>query len=153
MHSNIAEQTDSTTWRGDILRDTLTYRFIDISVTLIDLMMENSSISNLYFSWIEEQERPDNQDTDKEIRPVVLAEMKNESGSAVMILGLPVSGQFLVIFQNKYFNANIIVAQNLETGELQASSVSEFNGDLTYALTWGHDFINRVDTEMITADM
>lgn len=153
MHSNIAEQADSTTWKGEILRDTLTYRFIDISVTLIDLMMENSSISNLYFSWLEEQERPDNQDTDREIRPVILTEMKNETGSAVMILGLPVSGQFLVIFQNKYFNANIIIAQNIETGELQASSVSEFNGDLTYALSWGHDFINRVDTEMITADI
>ncbi|HAD26820.1 MAG TPA: hypothetical protein DCF61_13890 [Alphaproteobacteria bacterium] len=153
MHSNIAEQADSTAWKGEILRDTLTYRFIDISITLIDLMMENSSISNLYFSWLEEQERPDNQDTDREIRPVILTEMKNETGSAVMILGLPVSGQFLVIFQNKYFNANIIIAQNIETGELQASSVSEFNGDLTYALSWGHDFINRVDTEMITADI
>ena len=153
MQSNIAEQADRSAWSGDILRDTLTYRFIDISVTLIDLMMENNSISSLYFSWLEEQERLDSQDADKEIRPVVLTELKNESGSSIMILGLPVSGQFLVVFQNKYFNTNIIIAQNIETGELQASSVSEFNGDLTYALTWGHDFINRVDTEMITADM
>ena len=142
---------ESAHWSGDLMRDTFTYQMIDISTTLVDLVMENQSISDLYHAWLEDQVQLDAAAGEGEITPVVLTELKNNLGSAIMLLGLPVPGQFLVVFQTKDFNANIIIAQNHDTGELQAASVNEFDGDLTYALTWGRDFINRIDEEMIAA--
>ena len=142
---------ESVHWSGDLMRDTFTYQIVDISTTLVDLVMENRSISDLYHAWLEDQVQLDAAAGEGEITPIVLTELKNNSGSTIMVLGLPAPGQFLVVFQTRDFNANIIIAQNHDTGELQAASVSEFDGDLTYALTWGRDFINRIDEEMIAA--
>ena len=43
-------------WSGDLMKDTFTYRFIDISATLLDLVMENQSVADRYLAWIDEQD-------------------------------------------------------------------------------------------------
>ena len=45
------------------------------------------------------------------------------------------------------------IAQDQETATLQAASVTEFTGNLHYAINWGKDFIDRIDEEMIAAGM
>lgn len=140
-------------WSGELLKDTLIYRLIDISTTLIDLVMENQSCADSYQAWIESGASDDTDDPNKPITPLVLSEMVNESGSQVLILALPQPGHFLVVFTTSDFTAKTIVAQDYDTTELQAASVTEFTGEINYALVWSRDFINRIDEEMIKAGM
>ncbi len=140
-------------WSGDLMKDTFIYRFIDISATLLDLVMENQSVADHYLNWIDGQEDGLDDDQETAITPLVLSELRNDTGSHILILALPAGGQFLVVFQAGEFNAKIIIAQDQETATLQAASVTEFTGDLHYAITWGKDFIDRIDEEMIAAGM
>lgn len=142
-----ASAMEPLSWSGDIMKDTFIYRFIDISATLLDLVMENQSVADHYLAWIDEQD----DEQDAAITPLVLSEMRNESGSHILVLALPTGGQFLTVFQTGAFNAKIIIAQDQETAEMQAASVTEFTGDLHYAINWGKDFIDRIDEEMIAA--
>jgi len=148
-----APGTEPLSWSGDLMKDTFTYRFIDISATLLDLVMENQSVADHYLSWIDEQEEDQQSDEPPAITPLVLSELRNESGSHILLMALPTGGQFLVVFQTGEFNAKIILAQDQETATLQAASVTEFTGDLHYAVNWGKDFIERIDEEMIAAGM
>lgn len=141
------------TWSGDLMKDTFTYRFIDISATLLDLVMENQSVADQYLSWIDDQEDGGDPAEEPAITPMVLSELRNDSGSHILLLALPTAGQFLVVFQAGEFNAKIILAQDQETAMLQAASVTEFTGDLHYAINWGKDFIDRIDEDMIAAGM
>ena len=145
--------SESLSWSGDLMKDTFTYRFIDISATLLDLVMENQSVADHYLSWIDDQESDLDTDEVAPITPLVLSELRNDSGSHILVMALPTAGQFLVVFQAGAFNAKIIIAQDQETAALQAASVTEFTGDLHYAINWGKDFIDRIDEEMITAGM
>nr|ART40421.1 K775 [uncultured bacterium] len=135
------------------MKDTFIYRFIDISVTLLDLVMENQSVADHYMTWIDDQENILDGGEDAQITPLALSELRNASGSHILILALPTGGQFLVIFQAGAFNAKIIIAQDQETAILQAASVTEFTGDLHYAINWGKDFLDRIDEDMIAAGM
>jgi hypothetical protein len=141
------------TWSGDLMKDTFTYRFIDISATLLDLVMENQSVADQYLSWIDDQDDGLDSAEESAITPMVLSELRNDSGSHILVLALPTAGQFLVVFQAGEFNAKIILAQDQETAMLQAASVTEFTGDLHYAINWGKDFIDRIDEDMIAAGM
>lgn len=140
-------------WSGDLMKDTFIYRFIDISATLLDLVMENQSVADHYLNWIDSQEVDMDEEEEAAITPLVLSELRNESGSHILILALPTAGQFLVIFTAGEFSAKIILAQEQETAALQAASVTEFTGNLHYAINWGKDFIDRIDEEMIAAGM
>ena len=140
-------------WSGDLMKDTFIYRFIDISVTLLDLVMENQPVADHYMTWIDDQENTLDGGEDQTITPLVLSELRNASGSHILLLALPAAGQFLVIFQAGAFNAKIIIAQDQETAILQAASVTEFTGDLHYAINWGKDFLDRIDEDMIAAGM
>ncbi|MDO9460171.1 MAG: hypothetical protein Q7N95_08670 [Alphaproteobacteria bacterium] len=144
---------ESLSWSGDLMKDTFIYRFIDISATLLDLVMENQSVADHYLNWIDDQDDGLDDDQEAAITPLVLSELRNDSGSHILVLGLPTGGQFLVVFQAGEFNAKIILAQDQETATLQAASVTEFTGDLHYAINWGKDFIDRIDEEMIAAGM
>lgn len=144
---------EPVSWSGELLKDTLTYRLIDISTTLIDLVMENQSAADHYQSWIENHDNTRAPGENAAITPLVLSELRNESGSQVLILALPQPGQFLCVFTTADFTAKVIVAQDYDTAELQAASVSEFTGDITYALVWSRDFIDRIDEEMLKAGM
>lgn len=148
-----AVSRESLSWSGELLKDTITYRLIDISTTLIDLVMENQSAADHYQSWIETRENNPPQGEIEAITPLVLSELRNGSGSQVLILALPQPGQFLCVFTTADFSAKVIVAQDYDTAELQAASVSEFAGDITYALVWSRDFIDRIDEEMLKAGM
>ena len=152
MNSHAAG-TDQLSWSGDLLKDTFIYRFIDISATLLDLVMENQGVADHYQDWIEGEEAAAEDGEEASISPLVLSELRNASGSHILVLALPTAGQFLVVFQAGAFNAKIILAQDHETAVLQAASVTEFTGDLHYALNWGKDFIDRIDEEMIAAGM
>lgn len=147
-----APGTENLSWSGDLLKDTFIYRFIDISATLLDLVMENQAVADHYQDWIDAEDTGE-EDQDPSISPLVLSELRNASGSHILILALPTGGQFLVVFQAGAFNAKIILAQDSATAALQAASVAEFTGDLHYALNWGKDFIDRIDEEMIAAGM
>lgn len=144
---------EPVSWSGELLKDTLIYRFIDISTTLIDLVMENQSSVDSYQSWIKSGDNDQEQDPNKPITPLVLTELVNDSGSQVLIMALPQPGHFLVVFTTADFTAKIIVAQDYDTSELQAASVTEFTGDINYALVWSRDFIDRIDEEMLKAGM
>ncbi|MEQ1890058.1 MAG: hypothetical protein ABL951_12905 [Alphaproteobacteria bacterium] len=148
-----APELEPLSWSGDLMKDTFTYRFIDISATLLDLVMENQSVADRYLAWIDEQDEIMDADEELAITPLVLSELRNDSGSHILVLGLPTGGQFLVVYQAGEFNAKIIIAQDQETAMLQAASVTEFTGDLHYAINWGKDFIDRIDEEMIAAGM
>jgi hypothetical protein len=137
-------------WSGDILKDTFTYRYIDISMTLLDLVMENQQVEDHYQAWIKTRE---DADAEAEITPLALSELRNDSGSQILVLGLPICGQFMVVFRTSAFTAKIILAQDQDTTALQAASVAEFSGDLHYAIHWGQDFLARIDEEMINAGM
>ena len=51
-----ATAIEPLSWSGDLMKDTFTYRFIDISATLLDLVMENQSVADHYMNWIDEQD-------------------------------------------------------------------------------------------------
>lgn len=142
---------ENVSWSGDLMRDTLIYRLIDISATLLDLVMENESAADHYQSWIEAEAEDLDSDDETQITPLVLTELCNEAGSRVLVLALPQPGQFVVVFTTPDFTSKVIVAQDYETAELQAASVTEFAGDQNFALVWSRDFIERVDEEMIAA--
>ena len=146
-----ARAAEPFSWSGDLLKDTFIYRFIDISATLLDLVMENQSVADHYLAWIDDQEAGLDAAEEAAITPLVLTELRNESGSHILVLALPASGQFLVVFQAGEFSAKIIVAQDNDTAALQAASVTEFTGNLHYAINWGKDFIDRIDEEMAAA--
>lgn len=148
-----AHGLEPLSWSGDLMKDTFTYRFIDISATLLDLVMENQSVADQYLAWIDDQDDSDGKDQDAQITPMVLSEMRNASGSHILILAMPTGGQFLIVYQAGEFNAKIVIAQDQETAMLQAASVTEFTGDLHYAINWGKDFIDHIDEEMIAAGM
>lgn len=153
MHSQVKSQEsrqEQQGWSGDILKDTFTYRFIDISATLLDLVMENQQVADHYQSWIGTREEAG---PEAEITPLVLSELRNDSGSQILVLGLPICGQFMVVFRTGAFTAKIILAQDQDTTAMQAASVTEFTGDLHYAIHWGQDFLARIDEEMINAGM
>ena len=149
-HATTLEQFS---WSGDLMKDTFTYRFIDISATLLDLVMENQSVADHYLNWIDGQEENMDAAQESTITPLVLSELRNDSGSHILVLGLPTGGHFLVIYTAGEFSAKIIIAQDPETATLQAASVTEFTGNLHYAINWGKDFIDRIDEEMIAAGM
>jgi|GWRWMinimDraft_15_1066023.scaffolds.fasta_scaffold53772_2 hypothetical protein len=148
-----APGVEPLSWSGDLMKDTFIYRFIDISATLLDLVMENQSVADHYLTWIDDQEDAMDDGQEASITPLVLSELRNDSGSHILILALPTGGQFLVIYQAGEFNAKIIIAQDQETAMLQAACVTEFTGDLHYAINWGKDFIDRIDEDMIAAGM
>lgn len=148
-----APAPEPLSWSGDLMKDTFIYRFIDISATLLDLVMENQSVADHYLNWIDEQDTEMDLEQEAAITPLVLSELRNDSGSHILILALPTGGQFLIVFQAGEFNAKIIIAQDPETAMLQAASVTEFTGNLHYAINWGKDFIDRIDEEMIAAGM
>lgn len=144
---------EKANWSGDLIRDTLIYRLIDISTTLLDLVMENQTVADHYQSWIEAEEESQDQQAEAQITPMVLSELRNAAGSTVLLLALPQPGQFLVAFTTSDFTSKVIVAQDYETADLQAASVTEFTGDQNFALVWSRDFIERIDEEMIAAGM
>ncbi len=146
-----ATAIEPMSWSGDLMKDTFIYRFIDISATLLDLVMENQSVADHYLNWIDGQDEDMEAEQEALITPLVLSELRNESGSNILVLALPTAGQFLVIFVAGEFSAKIILAQDQETATLQAASVTEFTGNLHYAINWGKDFIDRIDEEMIAA--
>ncbi len=146
-----AKPIENISWSGDLLRDTLIYRLIDISTTLLDLVMENESAADRYQSWIEEEEAAQEKNDNGMITPLALSELRNDAGSQVLVLALPQPGQFLVVFTTTDFTSKVIVAQDYETAELQAASVTEFSGDQNFALIWSRDFIERIDEEMLAA--
>ncbi len=148
-----APGSEPLSWSGDLLKDTFIYRFIDISATLLDLVMENQSVADHYLAWIDDQDDAQADGEEAAITPLVLSELRNGSGSHILVLALPTGGQFLVVFQAGEFNAKIIIAQDHETATLQAASVTEFTGDLHYAINWGKDFLDRIDEDMIAAGM
>lgn len=106
-HATAIEQSN---WSGNLMKDTFIYRFIDISATLLNLVMENQSVADHYLNWIDGQEENMDAAHEAAITPLVLSELRNDSGSHILVLGLPPGGRFLAIYMAGEFTAKIIIA-------------------------------------------
>lgn len=142
-------QTQKTSWKGDPERDTVTYRLIELSLTLMETAFtEDERLSVKYDAWINKVKA---NETGEEPEPVVIYPVDDEDGNRlVTVFATPNEDEFFILYETEGFKASVSLEYDREGMDIRGAFVEEFSGDASVALGWIGAFKATLDDALVS---
>lgn len=127
----MTENENQASWEGDIYKDMVTYRFIELSISAIATAFEQEEeLYEKYASWLSEKK------ADPESKPIILYGFSPEEGSEVNIFAMPNENEFFIRFEAPSFECSVSASYDIAQMDVRAARIVMFSGDMLYAVSW-----------------
>lgn len=127
----MTENENQTSWEGDIYRDMVTYRFIELSISAIATAFEQEKdLFEKYALWLSEKK------ADPEAKPIILYSFSPEEESDVSIFAMPNENEFFIRFKASAFECSVSASYDIDRMDVRAARIVMFSGDMLYAVSW-----------------
>lgn len=140
----MANETEFTAnWEGDLYRDTVTFRFIELAMCAIEAAFTlEPALIEKYDNWL--QKEPETK-TD----PMPLKHFTLAGKGQADITAMAYEGDFLVQFQTPEFAALVSVSYDLMKMDIQAARIIRFDGDMMRAVLWAEQTRAEWDDQLV----
>lgn len=128
-----------TSWEGDVLRDTIAYRFVEICRTLIDLVFEEDDMRQGYDRWLEQVADPE------ATEPMVVGEWQSEAGTSLALAARPVPWEFVLMIEDEQFEVVVGLLYDEATADVEVGGIARFEGVPQAAMAWGQSFLAMLE--------
>ncbi len=133
-------------WEGDIFRDMVTFRFIELSMSVLELIFNDSeenmvALKEEYLEWIEKEAVTDVQ-ADKTVE---ICEFTPMNETSIKLVALNRKYEFFTSFKTPVFETSILFSYDFERMDVVGARVVSFKGDMNIAINWAEMFLDRVD--------
>lgn len=123
------------TWEGDIYKDTVTYRFIELASFAIEMALhQDEELEEKYKLWLAGIIDKENQE--EESKPIIWYDYALENEAEAQIFAMPNEGEFFISFKTKEFETSISMSYDIKHMDVQVARVVGFAGDMLYAISW-----------------
>ncbi len=144
----MTEKENLTVWEGELYRDTVTYRFVDLAVSALDAAFaDDENLEDKYDEWLAGVE---DSDDEEDAKPVILYEFSSDSQAFVRLFAVPSSEEFVVLFKSENFEVSVSMSYDLERKDVRAVQILKFEGDVTSALVWGEEFSGVLNDVLVS---
>jgi hypothetical protein len=132
--------TDVPAWEGDFVRDTITYRLVQISHLIVRRCLAMPGALEEYRSWVAAQEARVAAgelaaDSMTQLSGV-LTRFQSTDDTDIVIFALPKPFEFFVHFEKEAFQATLAVVHDPENDSIVFCGMAKFTGDNEAALNW-----------------
>jgi len=136
-------------WEGDIYKDTITYRYLELSASLLELgLQENKGLIEAYENWLAANAPKESEKGVLDAflgKTAVLSEYSPEQDTKAIIYSLPRKGEFLSVFTTPKFKVSVSFLYDFEREDFKAGKILKFEGDGGIAVVWAESLISRLD--------
>lgn len=147
------EETEKqAAWEGEFYKDTVTYRFIELSMTALEAAFENDEeLADKYADWINSvlQAEQSEEKPEESPKPVMLYEFESDDESTTRVYAIPNQGEFFVLFRTADFEASVSLSYNGERMDIDVARIVKFTGDMSTALAWAEAFKAMLDDMLV----
>ena len=138
----MTEEQKTIEWQGDVIKDTITYRYIELSASLLELaLVENKDLLKTYQNWLEGNK------TKGEATPksAILSEFSPEENTKIIVYSLSKANEFLAKFETPAFNVLVSFSYDFENQDVIATRLVHFKGEFNPAVSWAESVLKRID--------
>lgn len=135
------QEAEILEWEGNAVKDTVTYRYIELALSVIELAVEeNQGLLTTYQTWIDKQKS-----SSDDLKSAIFSEFTPEENTKITIFSLPTEKEFLAKFETPAFNVAASFSYNFDKRDLIAARLIHFKGDYNLAVAWAEDILMRID--------
>jgi len=137
----------TSSWKTDTKRDMLTYRFIELSASLIEnILVDDENDMRKYKEWLTliSGKNPDAIKMNNP-QPALLSEINPTKDSSVKLVAAPSDSNFAVEYKTPVFSATVSVIYDFDRYDINVATVLAFEGDMVLAVSWAEDFMSKLD--------
>lgn len=129
-------------WEGDICRDMVTYRFIELSIAALATAFEqDAELRDKYALWLSQK--------NDETKPIILYAFELEQEDSVNIFAMPQENQFFIQFRSSSFETSVSIVYDMDLMDIRAARVVMFSGKALYAVSWAEALHAAWDDELL----
>lgn len=143
-------------WAGEFNKDTVTYRFIELSMTALEAAFESDEgLFDKYAEWMNTVLQDDNPEEKQEEKqeeapsPVMLYEFTSEDESTVRVYAIPKPKEFFVLFRRADFETSVSLLYDTERMDIDVARIVKFSGNTSTALAWAEAFKAMLDDMLV----
>ncbi|MGN1078604.1 MAG: hypothetical protein ACI4TE_00350 [Alphaproteobacteria bacterium] len=138
----MTETEELFSWEGDVCRDMVIYRFIELSIAALATAFErDTELRDKYALWLSRK--------NDETKPIVLYTFEVERGDSVNIFAMPQENQFFIQFQSSSFETSVSIVYDIDLMDIRAARVVMFSGKALYAVSWAEALHAAWDDELL----
>ncbi|MGD9637792.1 MAG: hypothetical protein AB7U85_01880 [Alphaproteobacteria bacterium] len=131
---------DVLEWKGDVVKDTITYRYIETAANALDLAIaENPTLLTTYQNWLTEVK------DSASLGSIIFSEFSPEKDTKITIFSLTKANEFLTKFEAPEFNLLLSFSYDFEKRDIVAARVTQFKGNYNMALSWVESILARME--------
>lgn len=137
----------TSSWKTDTKRDMLTYRFIELSASLIEnILVDDENDMRKYKEWLTFISG-NNSEAIKmnDPQPALLSEVNPTKDSSVKLIALPNDSNFVIECKTPVFSATVSVIYDFDRYDINAATILAFDGDMVMSISWAEDFMSKLD--------
>jgi len=137
----------TSSWKTDTKRDMLTYRFIELSASLIEnVLIDDENDMRKYNKWLTfiSGNNPEAIKV-KEPQPALLSEINPTKDASIKLIALPSDSNFAVEYKTPVFSMTVSIIYNFDNYDINAASIIAFDGDMVMAVSWAEDLLSKLD--------
>lgn len=125
----MTETEELFSWEGDVCRDMVTYRFIELSIAALATAFErDTELRDKYALWLSRK--------NDETKPIILYTFEPDQDDSVNIFAMPQENQFFIQFQSPSFETSLSIVYDIDLMDIRAARVVMFSGKALYAVSW-----------------
>lgn len=129
-------------WEGDVCRDMVTYRFIELSIAALATAFEqDAEPRDKYVLWLSQK--------NDETKPIILYAFELEQEDSVNIFAMPQENQFFIQFRSSSFETSVSIVYDMDLMDIRAARVVMFSGKALYAVSWAEALHAAWDDELL----
>ena len=138
----MTETEELFSWEGDVCRDMVTYRFIELSIAALATAFErDTELRDKYALWLSRK--------NDETKPIILYTFEPDQDDSVNIFAMPQENQFFIQFQSPSFETSLSIVYDIDLMDIRAARVVMFSGKALYAVSSAEALHATSDDELL----
>lgn len=126
---NMTDAEENFSWEGDPFRDMVTYRFIELAITALEMaFQQDADLHDKYQLWLSQKK--------DEFKPIILYTFELEFEDFVYIFAMPQENHFFVQFHSQPFETSVSIVYDIDLMDIRAARIVIFSGKALYAVSW-----------------
>lgn len=147
----MTEKTKHVSWEGEIYRDMVTYRFIELSISALEMAFEEETgLTQNYAQWLDGALKQAKETPENPPKPIILYEYSPEPESEIQIFAVPNEAEFFVRFKTEKFEVSVSMSYDSARMDIQAARIVMFTGDMPYAISWAEALRALLDDMLVS---
>lgn len=136
-----------TSWQTDTKRDMLTYRFIELSASLIEsVLVDNEADMKKYTDWLSmlNGNNPNGLKINDK-KPSLLSEINPTKDSSIKIIALPSDSNFIIEYKTPIFSIQVSMIYDFDRYDISVASILNFEGEMVMAISYSEEIMSKID--------